>query len=244
MDRGVLTKKCGHLFCQECLADPANKNMCPLDRIPLDDDTLQVPLAVSSPITYRMLGKVKVRCPNSAECDWQGELSNENTHARTCKYLSGQQMRTWCTRRECQTLNDYCKRLAETNKHLETRCKTLEEELRKYKGRPASASAPPQGDPTLAHFDYNSCSPLTLGQWIAQFAMFKPASVNANHVYNKIGSLVADLQRFKLGAPRGDCHGAFYYEIVFLLSAALASNWFTDNQFAQLNEWSLQVNSW
>lgn len=70
----VATKTCQHVFCKSCLERwKAQTDKCPTCR----EDVADVELKIASPLAYRVLGKIKVKCP---VCTWTGDLSDLDFH--------------------------------------------------------------------------------------------------------------------------------------------------------------------
>ena len=92
----VVTTKCSHVFCKQCLQKwLARKATCPLCNTPLPyadaaDGTAPgahgrgdvVGLRAANPLAWRILAKVRVRCPlhGSTRCGWQGLYSEVTAH--------------------------------------------------------------------------------------------------------------------------------------------------------------------
>eukprot|EP00899_Mesostigma_viride_P023935 jgi/Mesvir1/4726/Mv04550-RA.1 len=107
--------------------------------------------------------------------------------------------------------------------------------------RPAGASV--REDET--RINLQCCTPLELGHFIARFVTNCPPHVHINYVYNRIISLVADLRRTQRQTAQGDdCEYEDFYWVLFMLSAALVSNWFSRAQESQLEDRVVEVASW
>ena len=75
--------KCGHRFCHECIKPVlhSRNNVCPIDRIPIDEDNTYPDNAVKLQIN-----QLKIRCPQTG-CEWVGELSDKPHHLAKCTYI-------------------------------------------------------------------------------------------------------------------------------------------------------------
>ena len=73
---------CGHTFCAECIdacRASSNNPSCP---------NCRVELAGSHP-NYAMrdvIGELAVRCPDSEECNWTGQVKDIESHGNTCMF--------------------------------------------------------------------------------------------------------------------------------------------------------------
>ena len=92
---------CGHVFCRGCLDDwlarsndpesharaamegtnPSVGTRCPTCNAALASDAVR-DLKTASPLAWRVLGKVRCRCPTKRDtgCTWEGDLSEVSAH--------------------------------------------------------------------------------------------------------------------------------------------------------------------
>ena len=94
--------RCGHVFCQSCLSNwmsragtdaeahaeaamngtnPLIGTRCPTCNAGIERNTVH-DLKLASPLAWRLLGRVQVRCPThaSTKCAWRGDLSEVSSH--------------------------------------------------------------------------------------------------------------------------------------------------------------------
>ena len=94
--------RCGHVFCQSCLStwmaragtdieahaeaamngtNPLVGTRCPTCNANIERNTVS-DLKLASPLAWRLLGRVKVRCPThgTTQCAWRGDLSEVGAH--------------------------------------------------------------------------------------------------------------------------------------------------------------------
>ena len=94
--------RCGHVFCQSCLSEwmaragtdaeahaeaamngtnPLIGTRCPTCNAGIERNTVH-DLKLASPLAWRLLGRVQVRCPThgSTKCAWRGDLSEVSSH--------------------------------------------------------------------------------------------------------------------------------------------------------------------
>jgi len=73
---------CSHVFCSTCLAEWfKRKESCPKCNASLRQVGSSLPLRQSNPLAYRILLRVKVKCPLSAQgCAWSGDYSELDSH--------------------------------------------------------------------------------------------------------------------------------------------------------------------
>lgn len=75
-----LLTTCHHLFCMACLQDWVNtKPSCPTCSRELDPRHGAGDLRLASPLAWRVLGRLRVRCP-LVGCNWLGEYSELTGH--------------------------------------------------------------------------------------------------------------------------------------------------------------------
>ena len=81
VDAPLLTT-CQHVFCMSCLQDwMANKPSCPTCNNELDPRHGAGELKLAAPLAWRVLGRLRVRCPlHSQGCLWTGEYSELTSH--------------------------------------------------------------------------------------------------------------------------------------------------------------------
>mmetsp|Transcript_5502 Transcript_5502/g.8662 ORF Transcript_5502/g.8662 Transcript_5502/m.8662 type:complete len:586 (-) Transcript_5502:111-1868(-) len=81
--------KCSHVFCKGCLSEwLVQKADCPQCKAPLTSNDDVRPLREQAPLAWRILSRVRVRCPlHAQQCEWKGDygdlhdhLSNSKTH--------------------------------------------------------------------------------------------------------------------------------------------------------------------
>ena len=79
VDAPMLTR-CQHIFCMSCLQTwMDNKPSCPTCSVELDPRHGAGDLRLASPLAWRVLGRLRVRCP-LAGCEWKGEYSELMSH--------------------------------------------------------------------------------------------------------------------------------------------------------------------
>ncbi|EMS46375.1 hypothetical protein TRIUR3_25807 [Triticum urartu] len=83
----ALQAQCTHLYCKPCLAYvAATTQACPYDGY-LVTEADSKPLVDSNKSLAETIGKVTVQCLyNKSGCQWQGNLSECNTHGTACAY--------------------------------------------------------------------------------------------------------------------------------------------------------------
>jgi tetratricopeptide (TPR) repeat protein len=78
-----VTRPCSHAFCKTCLASWLKKaERCPTCNWDLHDGvntTLVDDLAKAQPLAYRVLRRIRIRCPWGA-CDWTGDYGDLQAH--------------------------------------------------------------------------------------------------------------------------------------------------------------------
>lgn len=80
VDTSPLLTTCNHVFCSSCLQDWFdNKPCCPTCTQELDPRNGAGELRLASPIAYRVLGRLRVKC-SLPECKWVGEYSEVSAH--------------------------------------------------------------------------------------------------------------------------------------------------------------------
>ena len=81
VDAPLLTT-CHHVFCMSCLQDwMSNKPSCPTCTRELDPRHGAGELRLGSPLAWRVLGRLRVRCPlHQQGCGWVGEYSELTSH--------------------------------------------------------------------------------------------------------------------------------------------------------------------
>ena len=73
---------CGHTFCAKCIAScraSSNNPSCPNCRVEI----------ISANPNYAMrdvIGELAVKCPDSEECEWTGEVKDIESHGNTCMF--------------------------------------------------------------------------------------------------------------------------------------------------------------
>jgi hypothetical protein len=73
---------CGHTFCAECITSccaGSNNPSCPNCRVEI----------ISANPNYAMrdvIGELAVKCPDSEECEWTGEVKDIESHGNTCMF--------------------------------------------------------------------------------------------------------------------------------------------------------------
>ena len=73
---------CGHTFCAECITScraSSNNPSCPNCRVEI----------ISANPNYAMrdvIGELAVKCPDSEECEWTGEVKDIESHGNTCMF--------------------------------------------------------------------------------------------------------------------------------------------------------------
>lgn len=79
VDAPLLTT-CHHIFCMACLQQWLDeKPSCPTCSVELDPRHGAGDLRLASPLAWRVLGRLRVRCPLTG-CKWQGEYSELMSH--------------------------------------------------------------------------------------------------------------------------------------------------------------------
>ena len=83
-DRAVMTS-CSHVYCRSCLEKWVKGNpSCPTCKADLSHTGTQITcLKTASPLAWRVLSRVRVRCPlaaKGANCKWTGEYADLHTH--------------------------------------------------------------------------------------------------------------------------------------------------------------------
>ena len=79
VDAPLLTR-CQHIFCMACLSKWMDeKPACPTCAVELDPRHGAGELRLASPLAWRVLGRLRVRCP-LAGCKWEGEYSELMPH--------------------------------------------------------------------------------------------------------------------------------------------------------------------
>ena len=73
---------CGHTFCAECIAscrESNNNPSCP---------NCRVVVTSSNPnyIVREVIGGLSVRCPDSEECEWNGQINDIDSHGNMCMF--------------------------------------------------------------------------------------------------------------------------------------------------------------
>ena len=94
--------RCGHVFCRSCLSNwmsragtdaeahaeaamsgtnPLIGTRCPTCNADMEPNTVH-DLKLASPLAWRLLGRIQVRCPThaSTKCAWRGDLSEVSSH--------------------------------------------------------------------------------------------------------------------------------------------------------------------
>jgi len=79
VDAPLLTR-CQHIFCLACLQDwLATKPSCPTCSLELDPRHGAGELRLASPLAWRVLGRLRVKCPLQG-CTWHGEYTGLSDH--------------------------------------------------------------------------------------------------------------------------------------------------------------------
>ena len=115
--------KCGHVFCSSCLGkwmaragtswdearedaamngtNPVVGTRCPTCNTGIERNTVS-DLKLASPLAWRLLGRVKVRCPTHTRthCGWQGDFSEVDAHLTDSKSHTGNGSREKAPRTE------------------------------------------------------------------------------------------------------------------------------------------------
>eukprot|EP00758_Cryptobia_borreli_P011976 Tbor_TRINITY_DN5707_c0_g1::TRINITY_DN5707_c0_g1_i3::g.20998::m.20998 len=77
----VVTDKCGHLFCRQCLGTWMEGNkQCPIDRIPLSAADVRDDLRA-----WRQVGNLQCKCKKTG-CQWKGCIDDLPQHCKACGY--------------------------------------------------------------------------------------------------------------------------------------------------------------
>eukprot|EP00758_Cryptobia_borreli_P011979 Tbor_TRINITY_DN5707_c0_g1::TRINITY_DN5707_c0_g1_i7::g.21012::m.21012 len=77
----VVTDKCGHLFCRQCLETWMKKNKeCPIDRAPLSSGNVRDDMRAS-----RHIGNLCCKC-KKVGCQWKGCIDDLPQHCKACGY--------------------------------------------------------------------------------------------------------------------------------------------------------------
>ena len=76
---------CNHVFCTACLQDWIDRMAkCPTCSTVLDPRHGAGELRLASPLAFRVLGRLRMKCPllgpNGAPCGWRGEYSELTAH--------------------------------------------------------------------------------------------------------------------------------------------------------------------
>ena len=84
VDAPLLTA-CNHVFCTSCLQDWFERiTKCPTCSSPLDPRHGAGELRLASPLAWRVLGRLQMKCPllgpHGAPCGWRGEYSELTAH--------------------------------------------------------------------------------------------------------------------------------------------------------------------
>mmetsp|Transcript_7191 Transcript_7191/g.10948 ORF Transcript_7191/g.10948 Transcript_7191/m.10948 type:complete len:583 (+) Transcript_7191:87-1835(+) len=86
VEHPVLTK-CSHVFCKNCLNEwLAQKRNCPKCKTNLENSDDILPLETASPLAWRILRRVRVRCPlHTQGCTWKGDYGDVGAHLTSSK---------------------------------------------------------------------------------------------------------------------------------------------------------------
>ena len=118
---------CGHVFCEGCLSDwmarsadpetraeaamnganPVAGTRCPTCNAPLPPDAVST-LKSASPLAWRLLGRVRVRCPlHASGCSWRGDLSEVSAHLTNSQsHLGGKDYAADLSQANAEALKD------------------------------------------------------------------------------------------------------------------------------------------
>uniref|UniRef100_A0A7S2RN34 Uncharacterized protein n=1 Tax=Rhizochromulina marina TaxID=1034831 RepID=A0A7S2RN34_9STRA len=83
---------CSHVFCGPCIEEWFRRaRRCPLCNNDLSNGSAIAPLQKANPLAYRILLRIRVRCPlHTQGCTWQGDLSEVQAHlTNSAEHLAG-----------------------------------------------------------------------------------------------------------------------------------------------------------
>ncbi|GJP70791.1 hypothetical protein CLOP_g1694 [Closterium sp. NIES-67] len=235
--------KCGHVFCGTCINQAMQHcSECPQDRQPIQVSHLRL-VKDHNLFVYRLLGRSKVRCVHHAlGCTWTGEVSEDRSHRATCP-----KERVGCTHCSAVVRRDQftahaaacraCRKCADKDAQIAT---LLQEKLAVSKkflevSESLRAKQVPPLAPVQSYHRYNI---LPLAHLLSTWLTDPPAHSHPdrNLVFESVKRCHDDVQRFRYEDP-----DTFDSQLLALLAAANATEWFTDNQNGRIRDWLWQV---
>eukprot|EP00040_Diaphanoeca_grandis_P032608 m.198119 g.198119 ORF g.198119 m.198119 type:complete len:602 (+) comp32680_c0_seq2:305-2110(+) len=88
--------QCSHVFCFGCIDEwqngPSASQVCPKCKADLSKKSSTQPLKQSNPLAWRVLSRVKIKCPLGKQgCNWQGDYSELDSHLTNSSEHTGSQ---------------------------------------------------------------------------------------------------------------------------------------------------------
>ncbi|CAI5970304.1 unnamed protein product [Closterium sp. NIES-64] len=235
--------KCGHVFCGTCINQAMQHcSECPQDRQPITEAHLRL-AREHNRFVYRLLGRSRIRCVHHAlGCGWTGEVSEDRSHRATCP-----KERVACTHCSAAVRRDHftahaascqaCRKCSEKDAQIAT---LLQEKLavsKKFLEVSESLRAK-QAQPLGPIQSYHRYSILPLAHLLSTWLTNPPthSHPDRNLVFESVKRCHDDAQRVRYEDPCG-----FDSQLLLLLAAANATEWFSENQKGCIRRWLWEV---
>ncbi|CAI5483498.1 unnamed protein product [Closterium sp. Yama58-4] len=235
--------KCGHVFCGTCINQAMQRSSeCPQDRQPITEAHLRL-ARDHNRFVYRLLGRSRIRCVHHAlGCGWTGEVSEDRSHRATCP-----KERVACTHCSAVVRRDHftahaascqaCRKCSEKDAQIAT---LLQEKLavsKKFLEVSESLRAK-QAQPLGPIQSYHRYNILPLAHLLSTWLTSPPTHPrpDRNLVFESVKRCHDDAQRYRYEDPCG-----FDSQLLLLLAAANATEWFSENQKGCIRRWLWEV---
>jgi len=248
-----LVTPCDHVFCKPCIRQVLNvRNVCPIDRRPCTVGQLKQLEGLS----FRIWSGIQVKCGgHESGCAWRGSIADYSTHTQKCimsRAPTGHNVNNNNAElmEELETLrseNLMLKiHLEESNQTLRgmrrqmsweaaTTARLQDERDSLRQSRDALQAQLNSRPPMIFNgsYDFGRENIVQLSQLISIYYLDNALiEIDGNKIYNCVQKCYTALDRNYQDNPE-----EYDIDMRMLLATCLASHWFTDNQWDNIENW-------
>lgn len=218
---------CEHVFCADCIKRSFETQLaCPTCRISCAHN--QAKKLKRHSLASRIWSSIQVKCDHNEKgwCAWTGSISDLKSHRRNCSSND----RRHGNQEEFNKLKGENYELKEKIARQQALIEFFKEDIDDLKTKIEMHALVPKIP--YSNYQFNRSNVVELAQLISRYLEDKPYEIDRNRIYQCVQNCYRDLE-----ANYSDNPEHYYIDMHMLLTACIASTWFTDKQRGNIRRW-------